>query len=506
MNMSFSHRFFIIFILLLSLELHIVGIWHPQEAVFDEVHFGKFVSGYLTGQYFFDIHPPLGKLAIAGIAKIVGFTPGFDFLTIGEQYPNYQYIWLRFLPALFGSLLAPLIYLLTLRISHSIWASRMAGLFIVFENALLVQSKFILIDSFLLFFGFAALYFFVESTVFFSEGRWGLWSCGAASLCAGLAISVKWTAASFLGLILVFGFWLLIKKIIAFLWQWNAPRVLIKKGIITRARSRSNERDTVSKIITMCLGYAMFLVIPSLIYIFLFAIHLELLPKKGSGNAYMSARFGQSQAAGFPLRDFPANFYELNLEMFRANQRITTMHSYSSKWYTWPFMLRPVYYWNKDITIGATTWYEKIYLLGNPFVWWLSTLTVAYFFVSIMCKACMIAFSHIRKKHTNVLEKHRGKPVSMYMTLFLSAGYLVNLLPFIFIGRVMFLYHYLTALVIAIMITAIMITSDQKPRKLFLGFLMLGTMVGFFVVFPISYGTILNSAWPRSVFLLTSWI
>ena len=115
-GMRFSHRFFLIAVFLVSLTLHFVGIWHPREAVFDEVHFGKFVSGYFTGEYFFDIHPPLGKLMIAGMGKAAGFQPGFDFIKIGEEYPNNQYIWLRFLPALFGSLLIPLVYLLTLRL------------------------------------------------------------------------------------------------------------------------------------------------------------------------------------------------------------------------------------------------------------------------------------------------------------------------------------------------------------------------------------------------------
>ena len=37
----------------------------PAEVIFDEVHFGKFVSGYIRGIYFFDIHPPLAKLLLA---------------------------------------------------------------------------------------------------------------------------------------------------------------------------------------------------------------------------------------------------------------------------------------------------------------------------------------------------------------------------------------------------------------------------------------------------------
>jgi hypothetical protein len=39
----------------------------PDGVVFDEFHFGRFVNNYVDGEYFFDIHPPLGKLTLAAV-------------------------------------------------------------------------------------------------------------------------------------------------------------------------------------------------------------------------------------------------------------------------------------------------------------------------------------------------------------------------------------------------------------------------------------------------------
>ena len=60
------------------------GLSWPREVVFDEVHFGKFVSSYITGRYYFDIHPPLGKLLIAAAAWYSGYDGRQPFERIGE--------------------------------------------------------------------------------------------------------------------------------------------------------------------------------------------------------------------------------------------------------------------------------------------------------------------------------------------------------------------------------------------------------------------------------------
>ena len=52
----------IFFFTILSFVLKVIYIHSPDEVVFDEVHFGKFASYYLRNEYYFDVHPPLGKV------------------------------------------------------------------------------------------------------------------------------------------------------------------------------------------------------------------------------------------------------------------------------------------------------------------------------------------------------------------------------------------------------------------------------------------------------------
>lgn len=64
---------------------------------FDEVHFGGFASKYLQGRYYFDVHPPLGKLLIAWAGQLFGYEGHFSFNDIGLEYPeNVPYVEMRY--------------------------------------------------------------------------------------------------------------------------------------------------------------------------------------------------------------------------------------------------------------------------------------------------------------------------------------------------------------------------------------------------------------------------
>jgi len=448
-----KEKYLIIFITVISLITHFSFFGHPNEVVFDEVHFGKFVSGYLTHTYFFDIHPPLGKLIIAGAAKIASFTPIFNFGTIGEKYANTDYLVLRFLPTLAGALLAPIIYLLSRQLKFSKRVSAMAGIFVAFENALLVQSRFILLDAFLLLFGFCAILFFLK---FKDENRFPGYLL-LSGIFSGLAGSIKWTGFGFLGLILIFYF-----------IDWIKNNRKLKNALM---------------------GIFFLAIVPLLIYSLVFGIHFLLLTNSGTGDAFHSPEFQKTLHGSRYENDEnvqPMNMFnkliELNISLFTSNQGLTASHPYSSSWYTWPFMARPIFFWQGSEASST----QRIYSIGNPFVWWFGTFAVI---------ACL--FGLIK----NLIKRNFEKIDST--TIFLLVGYFINFLPFIFIGRVMFIYHYLPALVFSILIVANKIEKTDKSLSVPLA---LGAMLIFLLFCPLSYGLSINQEYINLITWLKSWI
>ncbi len=403
-------------LLAISLVTHFAFFGNPNQTVFDEVHFGKFISGYYTHEYYFDIHPPLGKLMIAGFVKIFNFKPEFSFVQIGDKFPDNKYFALRFLPSLAGALLPLVIFLLALQLKFTPQAAFMAGFLVAIENAFIVQTRYILMDGFLLLFGFLALLFYFKRKL--------LWM----AVFGAFAASIKWTGLTFLVLPFLIEIFYLFKE--------KNFRAIFKLPIY-------------------------FLLIPLILYFSIFVIHFSLLTKPGPGNAFMKPTFHQDNVI--------TKFFQLNTEMYRSNQRLTATHPYGSQWYSWPFMTRPIFYWVSGDS--------RIYLLGNPIIWWASTV------------AMLLSLMYI--------VRHR-------IIKILLGGYFLNLLPFIGIKRVMFLYHYLTALVFAILILAYLIDKNKNSSKIFAG-LVFATIVAFIYFAPLTYGLPLSPQAYDTRVWLSSW-
>ncbi|KAF9581910.1 hypothetical protein BGW38_000903 [Lunasporangiospora selenospora] len=281
-------------VLLLCVVSLVVRLWairFPNSVVFDEVHFGGFASKYIRGRFFMDVHPPLAKMLIAFVGHFAGLDPDFDFREIGMDYirPKVPYVAMRLLGALMGVAMVPMAFF-TIRYSgHSLHASILAAVLVLFENSLVTQSRLILLDAPLLFFtAFTTLawvnfYYYHQQqqkqkqpqwTYTFSD-EWYVWLF-LTGLGLGLSGSVKWVG---LFIIATIG-----TSTLNQLWRlWGDLRITPRQWthhFLARA---------------FCL-----IVVPVAVYMFMFEIHFLLLPASGDGNGFMSAPFQMTLGNSIP--------------------------------------------------------------------------------------------------------------------------------------------------------------------------------------------------------------
>lgn len=451
-------------ILLLSFATRFFYFGYPNKIVFDEVYFARFTTSYYKGEFYFDIHPPLAKLMMFAWTKLVKANPpkDFPFEKIGDPYPNNYYLFLRGLVSFFGALLPLGIYLLTKELFKNRWPAFLASFLAIFDNALLVQSRFILIDIFLLVFGVFGLYFFLRH---FSQKTFSfLWFfyLFLGSLFLTASFSIKWTGLVFLG-VAVFLTFLKEKKIEFFGWRW-----------------------------------LLVLLIFLLFYSTIFWLHFKLLYQTGGeADKFFSPSF-QKTLRNNPFENDPkvqpANFYEkfieMNLVMFTANAGLKATHSYGSSWYSWPFLYRPIYYWygKGDCQDCQNQKAGRIYLLGNPFVWWLGLILVIFSLFWLIFQF----FQSFKKEE-------------FFAILILLVGYFANLFPYLGIKRVAFLYHYFPSLIFLLSLSGFWLWKFFSKKTLFLILILLVIVYGFVFFAPLSYGFYLTPSEYHSRIWLPSW-
>ncbi|RKP23276.1 hypothetical protein SYNPS1DRAFT_24705 [Syncephalis pseudoplumigaleata] len=134
-------------------------------------------------------------------------------------------------------------------------------------------------------------------------------------------------------------------------------------------------------------------------------------------------------------RPFMSKFLELQSAMIIHNAGLTEKHPYQSAPHTWPLVLGGISFWTKDDLK------QQIYLLANPFGWWLSDLALLIYPTLIL--ADLLA----RQRGLEAIDEPvRGR---FYRSGgFLILGWVFHYLPFFFMGRSLFLHHYLPACII----------------------------------------------------------
>jgi dolichyl-phosphate-mannose-protein mannosyltransferase len=106
----------------------------------------------LKREFYFDVHPPLGKLLVGLSGILANYNGSFAFES-GKLYPDdLDITTMRMFNAAWGVALVPLAYGTARHLNLSIKSCILASSMVLMDNALLTISRFVLLDSMLLFF------------------------------------------------------------------------------------------------------------------------------------------------------------------------------------------------------------------------------------------------------------------------------------------------------------------------------------------------------------------
>ena len=178
-----------------------------------------------------------------------------------------------------------------------------------------------------------------------------------------------------------------------------------------------------------------------------------------------------------------ADWWECQLSMFRYHSQLVATHSFESRWYTWPLMLRPVwYYMGSGLPQGT---YASIAVLGNPVVWWGGLAALLAVGRRILCGK----------------GSRRGA--------FVWVLFLAQLLPWVLVTRCTFLYHYFpslgfTLLALLLWLARLERRRPQLARGLAVAMVALAAVL-FVWFYPALAGVPVSEGWARSLLWMPSW-
>lgn len=267
---------------LLSMITRYWRIGAANYVVWDEAHFGKFGTHYINRDFYFDVHPPLGKMLVGLAGVLSGYHGQFEFKS-GVTYPDdVPYTAMRVILASFGVALVPLAWFTAGELGWSRYARHWVTICVLCDVGWLCISRFILLDSMLLFFTFTT---FLGLVKFHNQRHdafgddWWIWLV-FTGWSIGCVCSVKWVgmfATAVVGLYTIEDL-------------WN------KFGDLSMS-ARNYLKHWLARI--LCL-----IVIPFIVYASCFKIHFMILNRSGPGDAQMSSLF-QSHLVGNDFADSP---------------------------------------------------------------------------------------------------------------------------------------------------------------------------------------------------------
>ena len=357
---------------------------YRNSMYFDEIYHGRTAYEFLHGLTAYEnTHPPLGKILIAAGVSVFGMNP-FGWRITG---------------VLLGIAMVPFVYLFARKLTGRTSAAALASILFSFDFMHLAQTRIATIDVYITFF-VILMYFFMYCYYKLSFYDTPLWKTflplGACGICMGLGIASKWTGIyAGAGLAVLF-FGTLYRRYQEYCYAKTDPQG--ETSGIPHSRVLECFLPCARNTVLFCICF--FVLIPAAIYL------LSYLPFRDYDDNGLLVRMLQNQAT-----------------MFNYHSSLDATHPYSSPWYQWPIITRPIWYFSGQ---PGETLREGISAFGNPLVWWVG----------------IPAFLYMLWR----LAKYRDRTAA-----FLSVGYLAQYLPWMFVTRITFIYHYFPSVVFVVL-------------------------------------------------------
>ena len=352
-----------------------------NSSYFDEIYHPRTALEHIENLHPYEItHPPLGKIILGLGIRLFGMTP---------------FGW-RFTGTLFGVLMLPLLYVFLKNMFGKTVVAACGTTLFAAEFMHLTQTRIATIDTYGVFFILLSYWFFyrwlTSSATPNKKGKTseGYGALALAGITWGVGCACKWTVVyAGAGLALMY-----LIHVILRIRDWNKDaREGTEEGEEETAKPAKFLWGWLCK--TLLLSLLCFVVIPAAIYT---ASYIPYAASKGSVTfATVWDEMWRNQSY-----------------MLTYHQGVTTPHNYESRWYQWLVDGRPILFYLGDVGGGMT---ERFASFNNPLISWaglLSLIAVAVRFVQRRC----------------------GK------ALFLVVAFLAQFLPWVFIGRTTFAYHY----------------------------------------------------------------
>ncbi len=388
-------------------------------ALFDEQEKVPAEDSFMTSSYFDEIYH--ARTAYEHIENITPYEIthpplGKLLLSVGIRLFGLVPFGWRFMGTLFGVAMLPAIYLFLKKMSGGTLVPACCTAVLATDFMHFSQTRIATIDTYevlfiILMYGFFWGFWHADRT---RRERW-LPPLALSGICFGLGAATKWT-----------GFYA--GGGLAVLWLIDR----IDRGIHQcRAGKGSDFVQETAELVGWSLLF--FVLIPACIY------YVSYWP------------YGTSHGLGGGLKMlFSKDYLDIVLSnqtyMLHYHSGVTATHPYSSVWWQWILDIRPILYYLHYFPDGTE---QSIAAWLNPMLCW----------GGLCAMLCMLWLTVFRHDKT---------------ALFILVGYLAQLLPWVFVSRIVFEYHYFPSSVFLVLALGHMFRivelRHRRPRRVVISF------------------------------------